>query len=157
MSEEEKIKQQLEEKFSFLNGLIAMKRKGRIFADIPLEKFGEVFDYVVKQLQFDAISTITGMDLVDSFYVLYHLHRKGSIVLTLKVKVSKENPTIKSVSGVFPSAEMYERELMDLLGMQVEGLPPGRRYPLPDDWPTDEHPLLKDWKKDTLGQEMKNE
>ncbi len=157
MSEEEKIKQELEQKFSFLNGIITVKRKGRIFADVPLDKFGLVFDYVVNQLKFDAISTITGMDLVDSFCVLYHLHRKGSIVLTLKVKISKENPVIKSVSGVFPSAEMYERELMDLLGMKVEGLPEGRRYPLPDDWPKDEHPLLKNWKKDTLGQETKNE
>ena len=157
MSDEEKIKQQLEEKFSFLNGIIAIKRKGRIFADVPLDKFEQVFDYVVIQLQFDAISTITGMDEGDSFLVIYHLHRKGSIILNLKVKVSKENPTIKSVTSVFPSAEMYERELMDLLGMKVDGLPEGRRYPLPDDWPKDEHPLLKDWKKDNLGQEMKNE
>ncbi len=157
MSEEEKIKQELEEKYSFLSGAITVKRRGRIFADIPLDKFEQVFSYIVNQLHFDAISTITGMDLVDSFYVLYHLHRKGSIVFTLKVKVSKENPTIKSVSGVFPSAEMYERELMDLLGMKVEGLPEGRRYPLPDNWPKDEHPLLKNWNKDTLSQEMKNE
>ena len=40
-----------------------------------------------------------------------------------------------------------ERELMDLLGAKVEGLPAGKRYPLSDDWPTDEYPLRKDWKK----------
>jgi Ni,Fe-hydrogenase III component G len=36
--------------------------------------------------------------------------------------------------------------MMDLFGMQVEGLPPGNRYPLPDDWPPNQYPLRKDWK-----------
>lgn len=157
MNEEEKIKKELEEKFSFLNGIITIKRKGRIFADVSLEKFDQVFAYAVNQLHFDAISTITGMDLGDSFSVIYHLNRQGSIILNLRVKVSKENQAIKSVTGVFPSAEMYERELIDLLGMQVEGLPAGSRYPLPDNWPKDEHPLLKDWKKDTFNKEIQNE
>jgi hypothetical protein len=29
----------------------------------------------------------------------------------------------------------------------VEGLVPGVRYPLPEDWPQGDHPLLKDWKQ----------
>ena len=48
--------------------------------------------------------------------------------------------------AAYAGAQVYERELVDLFGAQVEGLPPGNRYPLTDDWPTDEHPLRKDWK-----------
>jgi Ni,Fe-hydrogenase III component G len=51
------------------------------------------------------------------------------------------------VTDRFPSAHIYERELIDLLGAKVEGLPPGNRYPLTDDWPKDQYPLRKDWKE----------
>ncbi|MDD5594820.1 MAG: NADH-quinone oxidoreductase subunit C, partial [Candidatus Omnitrophica bacterium] len=64
----------------------------------------------------------------------------------LKVSVPKENPVIKSIIGIFPGAEIYERELIDLFGAKVEGLPEGNRYPLTDDWPKDEYPLRKDWR-----------
>jgi Ni,Fe-hydrogenase III component G len=58
---------------------------------------------------------------------------------------SPKGSTVKSVTPYFPSADLYERELQDLLGARIEGLGPGPRYPLPDDWPEGEHPLLKDW------------
>jgi Ni,Fe-hydrogenase III component G len=35
---------------------------------------------------------------------------------------------------------------MDLLGVRIEGLPAGKRYPLTDDWPANEFPLRKNWK-----------
>ncbi|XRK15579.1 NADH:ubiquinone oxidoreductase subunit C [Elusimicrobium posterum] len=35
-----------------------------------------------------------------------------------------------------------------MLGVQVEGLPQGNRYPMQDDFPTDQHPLLKSWKSE---------
>jgi Ni,Fe-hydrogenase III component G len=50
------------------------------------------------------------------------------------------------VIPLFVGAEIYERELVDLLGVKVEGLPSGNRYPLMDDWPKDQFPLRKDWK-----------
>ena len=35
---------------------------------------------------------------------------------------------------------------MDLLGIKVNGLAEGQRYPLPEDWPKGDYPLRKDWK-----------
>ena len=55
------------------------------------------------------------------------------------------------MSDRFPAAHIYERELVDLLGAKVEGLPPGNRYPLPDDWPEVQYPLRKDWKQESSG------
>ena len=43
-------------------------------------------------------------------------------------------------------ASQFQDLLVDLLGARIDGLPEGNRYPLSDDWPKDEHPLLKDWK-----------
>ena len=143
---EEKIKQELEDKFSYLKDAVIIKRKGRIFAKVPLNKFNEVFVYAVKQMQFLALSAITGLDLGDGFEVIYHLHREGKVLLNLSVVLDKENPEVKSVTGYCPSADIYERELVDLLGIKVSGLASGHRYPLPDNWPEGEYPLRKDWK-----------
>ena len=71
-------------------------------------------------------------------------------MLNLKLAVPKAKPVIKTVSGLFPGCVIYERELVDLLGAEVEGLPPGERYPLPDNWPAGQYPLRKDWKPEML-------
>jgi len=156
MTEEEKIKQELEEKFGCLKDKVVIKRERRIFADVPIEKFDEIFAFTVKQMHFDAISAITGMDSGDLFTVMYHLNKEGRIVLNLTISVNKNNPSIKSVIPYFASADIYEREITDLLGIQVEGLPAGNRYPLPDGWPTNEHPLRKDWKASQSKKEVRN-
>ncbi len=146
MIEEEKIKQELEGKFSYLKDAVVIKRDRRIFASVSLEKFYEVFTYAIRQMRFDALSTITGMDNGDSYTVMYHLNKQGGIILSLGTNVSKNNPAIKTITSLFPNADIYERELVDLLGIQVEGLAAGSRYPLSDNWPKNEYPLRKEWK-----------
>ncbi len=56
----------------------------------------------------------------------------------------------RTITDIFPSAVMYEREIADLFGIKVEGIPPGNRYPLPDNWPDGNYPLRKDWKPEML-------
>jgi Ni,Fe-hydrogenase III component G len=68
------------------------------------------------------------------------------MLLNLKTAVAKNKPQVETITAYFPGAEIYERELMDLLGVKIEGLSDGNRYPLTDDWPLDQHPLRKDWK-----------
>jgi membrane-bound hydrogenase subunit beta len=145
MSTEEKIKQALEEKFAFLKDNIQIKRERRIFCQVPPEKFGEVLKFVNDGLCMSYLSAITGRDCTDSFEVIYHFSKEGGIMLNLKVRLDRNNPVINSITGRFPAADAYERELADLLGIQVQGLAPGRRYPLPDEWPQGQHPLRKDW------------
>jgi len=155
MSPEEAIKNDLERKFDFLNGNITIKRARRIFVDVPFERFHDVLDYMIKKMRCAMLSGITGLDEVENLAAIYHMSPEGKIMVNLKVKISREKPHIKSIMQYFPIAEMYERELEDLLGIHVDGLPEGRRYPLPDGWPKGEHPLRKDYKG--AGLEMKLE
>jgi Ni,Fe-hydrogenase III component G len=150
MSEENNIKQQLIEKFGFLSDKITVQRPRRIFADIPLANFPEIFDYAVKQLNFSILTTITGLDEGTTLGFIYHLARENGIVLNLYTNAPKDKPVIKTVTAYFPSADAYERELVDLFGAQVTGLPEGDRYPLPDDWPANQFPLRKDWNVEML-------
>jgi len=82
---------------------------------------------------------------------LYHVADESGIILCLHTRAPKADPRIVSVSDRFPSAHIYERELVDLFGAKVEGLPPGNRYPLPDGWPEGQYPLRKDWKDAAAG------
>jgi len=145
MVNEEIVKEDLLKKFPYLEGKISIPRSRRIFVDIELAKFEEVFLFAKGELEFTHLCTITGLDEGESIGIIYHLSRKQKL-LNFKTSIPKNNPVLKSIIKYFPSAEIYERELVDLLGVKVEGLPEGYRYPLTDDWPKDEFPLRKDWK-----------
>ncbi|MCL5070471.1 MAG: NADH-quinone oxidoreductase subunit C, partial [Actinobacteria bacterium] len=97
-----------------------------------------------------------GLDEGATLGIIYHVARKDGIVINIKISVPKDNPKIKTITNYFAGAEYYEREIMDLLGAEFEGLPKGIRYPLPDGWPGGQYPLRKDWKSDMLGKENNN-
>ncbi|MBF0494808.1 MAG: NADH-quinone oxidoreductase subunit C [Candidatus Omnitrophica bacterium] len=146
MSGEEKIKQELIRVLSLSEDKIVIPRERRIFVEVEFGNFSKAFDLCVNTLHFDSLCSLTGLDEGEKLAVMYHLAAADGTILNLRTSVMKSDPRIKSVTGIFSSADVYERELIDLLGFKVEGLAPGNRYPLTDDWPIDEHPLRKDWK-----------
>ncbi len=153
MNEEEKIQQELLKNFAFLENKIKIQRVRRIFIEVPLEKFFAVFDYAVKNLGVSMLSALSGLDEGENFSFIYHLALANGIMLNFKTGVAKNAPLLKTVTGYFPSAEIYERELADLLGVEVIGLKKGKRYPLPDNWPEGQYPLRKGWKKEALNKQ----
>jgi Ni,Fe-hydrogenase III component G len=144
MSEEQTIQDQLVGKFPFLKDKVSIARPRRLFAEVQPVNLPEVFDWAVRQMDFSILCTITGSDRGEALEAMYHLARKTGAVLTLIVSIPKSAPVLQSITSYFPAADAYERELVDLLGMEVLGLPPGSRYPLPDGWPKGVFPLRKD-------------
>ncbi len=154
MAREEEMGQELIKNFDFLDGKIRVPRERRIFIDdVPVNKFEEVLEFLKNKIYFNMLCTITGLDDGNTMGIIYHLANKEGIVINIKIRVPKDKPKIKTIIEYFPSAEFYERELVDLFGIEVEGLPEGTRYPLPDDWPDGQYPLRKDWKSDVLKKE----
>lgn len=123
-----------------------------VFMEVPQPLLMQILRYAKLDLHFGQLCTITGLDAVDHFEVLYHISRDDGMVLSLKIKVDREHPSIESVLPIYNGATFYEREVEGMLGIPVEGLPPGRQYPLPDNWPEGEYPLRKDWTADRLSQ-----
>ncbi len=74
--------------------------------------------------------------------VLYHFC-KGPVVTTLRVMVPYENAELDSICDVLPSATLYERETMELFGVNFIGTPSTDRLLLPDNWPDGVYPLRK--------------
>ncbi len=93
------------------------------------------------------LSTVTGVDRFPEkprFEVVYHLHSiERNERLRLKCRISGENPEIDSVTGVWRSANWYERETFDLFGIRFRNHPDLTRIMMPDDW--EGHPLRKDY------------
>lgn len=148
---EQDIQQELIHQFPALAEHVTVKRARRITAVVPYDQFRRVFDFLADTMNFSILVTVTGLDEGEHLSAIYHLAQETGLILDLKTSVPAVNPVVRTVSDRFPAADIYERELVDLLGMGVAGLKPGRRYPLPDNWPVDEHPLRKAWKPKDSG------
>ncbi len=92
------------------------------------------------------ISTITGVDTGDVVEVIYHINCKPA-ELNLKISLSKTDLKIPTITEIFPGAVLYERDLMEMLGVKVEGHPDPKRLFLPDDWPEGVYPLRKEFRE----------
>lgn len=101
------------------------------------------------ELNFDYLSHITGVDYLEqereprfeSVYELHSIDKNHS--LRLRVGLPEENPTVPTVSDLWPSAVFGERELFDMFGFHIEGHPNLKRLLMPEEW--EGHPLRKDY------------
>ena len=144
MSEAENVLRDLVAKFPALDGHVIVQRD-RVWVEVDRKAFAPVFEHLAKALGFSNLLMITGLDVGTDLEFIYHLARSRGGITNVKVRCPK-GESHRTITGIFPGGGIYERELIDLLGARIEGLPEGSRYPLPDNWPKDEHPLLKDWK-----------
>ena len=131
-------------RFPALAASLATPRARRVGCRVEVAGLLEVLEHAVQALGFDRLCAITGADERTHLSASYALSRPDGTVLSVRTQVERDRPVLPTVTARFPGAANYERELVDLLGFEVEGLPPGRRYPLPDDWPLDQKPLRKD-------------
>jgi NADH-quinone oxidoreductase subunit C len=125
---------------------------------VPRERLREVGRHLrdARSLAFDLLILVTGTHMTEKkdakgtllrephFEVLYHLRSvKQRSLVALKVRLPIDDPTVDTVSDLWPAANWHERETFDLVGITFKGHPDLRRILLPDDW--EGHPLRKDY------------
>ena len=98
-------------------------------------------------LQYNMLVDLCGVDWQgqeERFEVVYHLlSLPNRARLRVKARCTEDDPTMPTVTGLWPGANFFERETYDLLGIVFEGHPDLRRIVLPEDW--EGHPLRKDY------------
>jgi NADH-quinone oxidoreductase subunit C len=98
-------------------------------------------------LAFQILSDATAVDrwpIEPRFEVVYHLASESRRCrLRLKVRLSENDASVPTISGLWPGANWLEREIWDLFGIRFEGHGDLTRLLMPEDW--EGHPLRKDY------------
>lgn len=97
--------------------------------------------------KFDFLISLTAVDYNPKFTVVAHIEATSTHeLIVLKADVdNRENPTIDTLSDIYPTVEYHEREVFDLYGIHFNNHPDLRRLFLEDDYG---FPLRKDFKDD---------
>jgi len=95
--------------------------------------------------QFDYLISHTAVDYPAHIMLVYHLDStKYRHLLVVKVKIEdREYPVVDSISGIYPTAEFFEREVFDLFGVSYNNHPNLKRLFMEDGYG---FPLRKDFR-----------
>lgn len=122
----------------------------RVDVYMPAEKIVEAVQAMVDAGGWH-LSAMTGLDIPDTatsegaIEILYQFCQ-GAAVATLRIQVPYGLPEAPSICGVIPAATLYEREMIEMFGVILDGTPVKARLLLPDDWPDWVYPLRKSFK-----------
>jgi Ni,Fe-hydrogenase III component G len=144
MTREEELQQKIREQFGDRIA-VTIARPRRVTAVTLVADLKPALRWLKDSVGYYHLSTITGLDRGENFEALYHLNN-GDIELTLRTAVPRTDPHLPTITDIIAGAILYERELQDMFGFVVDGIPDSRRYVLPEDWPDGVYPLRKDYK-----------
>lgn len=97
------------------------------------------------ELDFGFLNSISAVDYVEYFEVVYHLtsiSRQCSALFKARLH-GREDLSLPSVYSVWRGADFQEREIWDLMGIHFDGHPNMKRIMLWEGF--DGHPLRKDF------------
>ncbi len=113
---------------------------------VQLKEFGR-FLRDNRELNFDFLFCVTGVDWPKeaTLEVVYHLRsvQHGHQMVFRCKTGSRDHPELDSLSEVWPTAHLHEREIYDLFGIKFKGHSNLKRLFLDENW--EGHPLLKDY------------
>ncbi|MBO0869619.1 MAG: NADH-quinone oxidoreductase subunit C [Micromonosporaceae bacterium] len=124
--------------------------RGELTLHIEPERIADVCQVMRddEALRFELCSSVSGVDYLGTdahrLHVVYQLtsmtYRRR---VRLETAVSAEDPTLPSITGVYPTADWQERETYDMFGVVFTGHPGLTRILMPDDW--EGYPQRKDY------------
>ncbi len=100
---------------------------------------------------FDYLAQLTGMDWGDTLGVVYLLSSSENLALEVQISTAtadRNNPLLYSVTDLFETAHLNEREVFAMFGIRFIGNPDMRRFILSADWKG--FPLRKDYDADPI-------
>ncbi len=125
--------------------------RGDETAVIKREALLKVADFIRCDPQFE-MNVLMDLTAVDGlamkwnprFEVIYHFfsltknHR-----LRVKIRVDSDDPVVPTLTGIWPIADWFEREVWDMFGVRFEGHPNLKRILMYEEFTG--HPLRKDY------------
>jgi NADH-quinone oxidoreductase subunit C len=106
-----------------------LKKIGKVYKQQGKSTFllikKELLREALKELQARGayrISSISGYDNGKEIEIIYHFDFDGKI-MNLKTVIERKKPKINTITNLFPGAELYERELAEMFGIEIVGHP----------------------------------
>ena len=114
---------------------------------IKAENVVDVLSYLKDEAELDMqfLNSISAVDYIEYFELVYHLRSlRNNTTLIIKTKCfGREEITVPSITSVWRGAELQEREIWDLMGINFSDHPNMKRILLWEGFPG--HPLRKDF------------
>ena len=130
----------------------------RVTLSIDKDHLLEIATWTRDKLGLDHLKGIVGVDYpthkrIEALYILGSFLRKEveDVLVTLKVEMPRDNPSISSVISIWPSSHFHEREAFEMFGINFAGHPDLRKLLTLDNW-DGPPPMLKDIKFPEMGQ-----
>lgn len=97
------------------------------------------------ELNMDFLFCLTCVDWKTHLTMVYHLRSvRDSHAVVIKVKLDRNLPQIETVCDIWKTAELLEREVYEMFGVQFLNHPDLRLLILPDGW-EGKNPMRKDF------------
>lgn len=97
------------------------------------------FDYPVHIASVDYLREKPRFEVVYEFFSIKKKHQ-----VRIKARVTEDDCTIDSVTGIWRAANYFEREVYDMMGIRFNNHPEMKRILLPDEY-TEGYPLRKNF------------
>jgi len=128
-----------------------VEQDGELRLSVAPERIGELCEHLRLEpsLAFDYPGDLTARDTGEQIVLWYRLvsirHNRTALI---HVVLPTQEPSIASVTSIWPGMNWYERECFDLFGVHFRGHPndgdPAQmRILLPEDW--EGHPFRRDY------------
>lgn len=100
-------------------GKVYKEQGDAIFAEVPLSRFNSTMEEI-RSRGIRVVNSITAHDSGKDLELLYHFVHAGQ-VLTMKFRLSRKKPEVPTVTGMFPSAMLFEQEAHEMTGVNFIG------------------------------------
>jgi membrane-bound hydrogenase subunit beta len=122
-----------------------------IWLQINPEDLKNVVKFLCSTTPFPHFAMISGNDIGENIELIYHFsiyygERFKETSISLVMHLSKKNLKIPTITDLIPGAQTTEREIKEMFGVTIEGLPDLANIFLPSDFQTGVYPLRRDEK-----------
>ncbi len=143
------IKKPLLEKFPFLAEFVWQSPYPSFY--VPADRLLEVAAFLKEQLAFDLLADLGGLDCgelgrtprFEVVYNFYSLAHKDRLFLKVPVPEEEELCAVPTMTGLYATANWFEREVWDMFGVRFTGHPNLKRILMYEGF--EGHPLRKDY------------
>lgn len=135
---------------------VAVKRNKfqSLWIEVRKGALRDAVEHICQLQKYPHLAIISSSDLGAEVELIYHFtiyygEHLQELSLGLRVKLPKSDLKIPTITDLIPGALFTERETQEMMGIEVVGIPDGRRLFIAEDVPAGVYP----WRKDETGPE----